>query len=1264
MTGFKILSLNTRGLGAQFKRRDVMNYLKQLKFDIAFLQDTHLVERKLSAFNALWNGKTYNSCFASNSRGCSILIHRSLSHEVLFESYDENGNYVLVGCKIGAESFLLLNIYGPNKDDPSFYEHIDELLMKFQTDNVIIGGDFNFVINPEIDSFNYSRENNINAKQTFLSSCRTHDLVDVWRLKNPDRREYTWLRPTPLKGGRLDMFFASQHLLQRCIDIKITPGYKSDHNMVMLSVGSDTRKRGPGLWKFNDSLLGDEDYISTVNQCIQNTVEQYALPIYNSSYLVNDSNYKNIEFVIHDDLFYETLLLMIRGETVAYAKRKAKRLRAHEKELIAKVNKAHSSFVDTQSETDEIALRAASEELEKARKPKIDGLIVRSRTAWHEEGERNSAYFLGLEKRNAIRNSVSMLKIEDQQITNVNAILQALSSELERKYSVKKRTPTDVDEYLRQNCLKKLSIEDKERLEKPISFEELTMSLKTMKKGKSPGSNGYTSCFFKQFWDKIGPFLYRGFLCASQREQMMLSHNEAIVKMIPKTGKPLDNVRSWRPISLLNVDFKIVSAAVASRLRTIMSDLIEPAQTAFLKGRYIGENIRLVYDVLEYAKCHDKSGILMSADFEAAFDSVSWEYLEKALNQYNFGPDFRHLIKTMYLNSNNFARIDMNGFLGEKVFLECGIRQGDPASGYLFNLAVNLLTNQIAQSEKIAGVRLVKDVEVRISQYADDTVLFLDSTPDSVRGSLYELQRFSEMSGLKLNVEKTSCMMFGSEGWCTHRNNFGLKWVQEMKILGVVFSQDLRNIAEINLRPKLIQIQKEIVQWRRRHLTPFGKITVIKSLLISKIVHLFLALPNPTAETLKEMERMFYKFIWDGKRDSIKRTRLTQGYANGGLCMIEMKTFLNSLKLSWLRRLFLSQSVWAKLSEAEIGGVQTVLNSGIHQLQKIIPQTSNPFWVDVIKALVSFLQCYSPSVKEILSESMWYSDHTKFRDKMIRTWDKKGLRFIYDLFDNATGVLHTKESLEKHFNVKVTFLCFESLLRSLPLPVRQCKVANLPYPVIPWVIQTVLSKSNFGRFAYKIMIEKSLSSVQPSIERLRQKWSRDIGIDIENNFIEVIDATSSTRLKYFHFRIVNRIISTNAFLNKIAISDDDSCSFCHREVETIVHLFWHCRKVQEFVQQINQELFTNNNDINTQDINISPKSWFFPCDTTPLQALIITLAKIVIHESRMRGSLPSMAFLKNKLRYEAEIELFRSRTLGQERHVEAKWDPIKHFLYS
>ena len=209
-----------------------------------------------------------------------------------------------------------------------------------------------------------------------------------------------------------------------------------------------------------------------------------------------------------------------------------------------------------------------------------------------------------------------------------------------------------------------------------------------------------------------------------------------------------------------------------------------------------------------------------------------------------------------------------------------------------------------------------------------------------------------------------------------------------------------------------MQIEKEIVQWRRRHLTPFGKIAVIKSLLISKLVHLLAALPNPAAKTRNEIEKMFYNFIWGSKRDAIKRTRLTQDYAKGGLRMIDLNAFIDSLKLSWLKRLFLSQSIWAKLGDVEIGRVQRVLGYDTYQLQKIVCQIGNPFWADVVRALVFFLRAYSPTVEDILSESLWFSDHTKFKDKMIRQWDERGLRFINDLFNRTTGVLHSKASLE------------------------------------------------------------------------------------------------------------------------------------------------------------------------------------------------------------------------------------------------------------
>ena len=131
-----------------------------------------------------------------------------------------------------------------------------------------------------------------------------------------------------------------------------------------------------------------------------------------------------------------------------------------------------------------------------------------------------------------------------------------------------------------------------------------------------------------------------------------------------------------------------------------------------------------MYDVIECVNANSTSGIIMAIDFEAAFDTVSWEFLIQALHHYNFGHNFIQMIKTMYLTSKNFSRILLDGFLGQKITMEKGIRQGDPISGLLFNLVMEPLANQILQSSRIKGVPLTNVSEVRLSQYADDLIIF------------------------------------------------------------------------------------------------------------------------------------------------------------------------------------------------------------------------------------------------------------------------------------------------------------------------------------------------------------------------------------------------------------------------------------------------------------------------------------------------------------------------------------------------------------
>ena len=207
------------------------------------------------------------------------------------------------------------------------------------------------------------------------------------------------------------------------------------------------------------------------------------------------------------------------------------------------------------------------------------------------------------------------------------------------------------------------------------------------------------------------------------------------------------------------------------------------------------------------------------------------------------------MLRVVYMNTENFSRIILNGHLSDKIFLRCGIRQGYPMSGFLFNLAVHVLAGQIKTSQLLTGILLTENQEVRIIQYADDTVLFLSSEPHSVSGALFELIEFSTFSGLKLNVEKTACLPINVQAHRYNQENLGIKWVEQMKILRIVFSKNNEGLTQFNMEPRVLQIKQEIAQWNRRNLTPLGKITVIKSLLLSKLVHLFTSLPNPVSRS-------------------------------------------------------------------------------------------------------------------------------------------------------------------------------------------------------------------------------------------------------------------------------------------------------------------------------------------------------------------------------------------------------------------------------
>ena len=223
-----------------------------------------------------------------------------------------------------------------------------------------------------------------------------------------------------------------------------------------------------------------------------------------------------------------------------------------------------------------------------------------------------------------------------------------------------------------------------------------------------------------------------------------------------KLGLFLEN---WRPISLVNVDTKIISKVTASRIKSVLPNIIHHNQTGYVKDRFIGETIRSIYDIMDYTVEENIPGVPIFIDFEKAFDSVEWDFLFKCLSEaFNFGSDFLHWIKTFYKNVQSC--IMNNGTASNYFSLERGVRQGDPLSPYLFIVVVETLAIAIRQNQGIRGIS-IENEETKILQYADDTTAVLSDISSAEQ--LFELlDLFKDISGLKINCKKRRVCGLGS----------------------------------------------------------------------------------------------------------------------------------------------------------------------------------------------------------------------------------------------------------------------------------------------------------------------------------------------------------------------------------------------------------------------------------------------------------------------------------------------------------------------
>ena len=282
-----------------------------------------------------------------------------------------------------------------------------------------------------------------------------------------------------------------------------------------------------------------------------------------------------------------------------------------------------------------------------------------------------------------------------------------------------------------------------------FTVNECKYAVFSIQNNKCPGMYGLSPEFYKHFWNKIGQMVTDSLNSGSTNSNLSPTQKLGVISLIFKKGDPT-NIENWKPITILNTDYKIAAKVLANRLKQVIHKLVSTDQQCYIKDRYTGFNIREIQDIIDYFGHTKKYGALIFLDFRKAFDTVGWPFLISVLRHSGFKNSFINWIETLCNNCKTC--IINNGWRSEPFKLSRGIRQGCPISSLLFILVAEIMACRIRYSEYIIGIQVKTNdgnKNIHISQLADDTTLFLKS-PTDIKPALKIIELFGKYSGILL----------------------------------------------------------------------------------------------------------------------------------------------------------------------------------------------------------------------------------------------------------------------------------------------------------------------------------------------------------------------------------------------------------------------------------------------------------------------------------------------------------------------------------
>ena len=1203
-------------------------------------------------------------------RGVLTLFSPRLNINHITSAADDLGQF-LINIFVHYDKFILLvNYYGDPDSDANalltvqrLEQAINDARQNYHVDEMIIGGDFNFVTHPDDTTSVTMRRNTVAHWEGLVTNELLFDPEELF-LAEP-RHTYFRHRHEDETHARYDRFYITQDLLTGA-EVSILPR-TGDHAPVELKIlETETGSRD---WRMDDTLLNNTACIETIHEALASILRREAED-HNEELAINQLQYC-IDYTSTCPLNLLTMLVNTLRRKLKCVTKKAKtKRRATVQTLTQNLIDARDQFNNANNQANLEQFEDARDKLRVYQAAKAATASERNFLRYALAGERVTRYHFSLGNRTRPAREIQELVVPENPPRTIKDL--ELVHYMAHKFGEIAREDdtvgnTSIEQFLGQTLADgatKCPAHLHDLLTSEVCAEELKEVIMGMKNESVPGPLGISNRLLKDIFPIIQDILVKAankllFSTAPVQKPPWLFHRKVL--FIPKPGKDPKCEDSYRGLSMLENIFKAFSGVAAKRMSKVLQHIQDPEQYGFTEGKSCMEPTRTVIDTIRYAVANNKPLVALSTDLYKAFDTVSIEHIQRSLEFFQFPEDY---IKAfMVLAKDGTLQFEINGNLSGDFQLNRGTGQGDPKSSGCFNLCITPLNLYLSKSPEVPRFK-AGEVEVLPLYFADDNLIPLNGeATQGIINTVNKICQYEDVSGLKLNMSKCEFLAINCpQETIDQMQNLGMKRVSRMKHLGVIIEETGEVLEEQNFQPIIDKMEAIAARFVTSGSTPLGRSLYAKFLLGSRQVH---RLQNGmlSDQSMEQITNAMLHMTWTkarygedqpGYRVHIARARVHQPTRYGGLNLPNPAIQNKSLRLLWLRRFtedFQSQG-WYKLLSLSMEHLRRPplamhLKLGPREWSKTAEalRDTSPYWSHVFEvgrelqelAVKQFnLWHMVPIFGSSGEDNIVNLDSLEYANPISRHVIRSPLKVVGQLFkvNNLGQIITTSLKSREEVSQEYANICpmLWNKILSLVNKIKRDFQASMNDVLVIRTDQTALESLVFK---YKkgcstannvLLREQRLHWPQGEVPPSHRTYTNDGITQIsKESFLDAFTSVCKSDLlpsiKWTSWQILLRTLWTQVKESNTSRQGDDQCLNCFQHPEHTVHLMFTCNVAQGSLQAIKDAV----NSLLEDEIDMTSDLVLFhkvPATVPPNQRRdiidLLLIFKHIIYRTRFR----------------------------------------------